>query len=82
MWFSCKKLRQIFAIINLYNYKIDIIDSVQSVACSSQNYLQNDSIKQFIKDIANIDYYHLSVTEAFTFIETISNKAKNILQSF
>ena len=80
--FPVKNIDKYLHLIKLNNYEIDIIDSINAPSCSSQEYLFNDNAKQFIKDIANIDYYHLSVTEAFTFIETISNKAKNILQSF
>ena len=80
--FPVKNLDKYLHVLKLYNYEIDIIDSIQSTAYSSQNYLQNDSVKKLIEDIATIDFNHLSITEAFSFIEDITNKAQSLLKYF
>lgn len=79
--FPVKNADKYLNIIKLNNYKLDIIDSVNSPPCSSNNHIFNNTAKKFIKYIADIDYYNLSVSEAFTLIETITSKAKNLLNT-
>lgn len=79
--FPVKNSDKYINLIKLNNYELDIIDSINSPSCSSNNHIFNDSSKKFMKYIADIDYYNLSVSEAFALIETITSKAKNLLNT-
>lgn len=78
--FPVKNIDKYLHLIKLNNYEIDIIDSATSSTYSSKEYLFHDNAKKFIQDIAHTDYYHLSVSEAFAFIEQITDRAKHILE--
>ena len=79
--FPVKNLDKYLTLFKLSNFDVDIIDSVDSPSCAGQTYLFNDNAKNFIKDLANIDYYNLSVSEAFSLLEKISKKAKQLLNN-
>ena len=78
--FPVKNADKYIHLIKLNNYEIDIIDSSNPSAYSNFNYVLNEQIKQFIMDLSEIDYYQLSVSEAFALIEKISNTAKKFFQ--
>lgn len=78
--FPVKNIDKYLNLLKINNYEIDIVDSTNLPPCSSRQYLQNDEINKFITNIANVDYEHLSITEAFSFIEDIISKAQNLLQ--
>lgn len=77
--FPVKNIDKYLHLIKLNNYEIDIIDSAISSTYSSKDYLFYDNAKKFIQDIAQRNYYHLSVSEAFAFIEEITARAKQII---
>lgn len=77
--FPVKNIDKYLHLIKLNNYEIDIIDSAISSTYSSKDYLFYDNAKKFIQDIAQTNYYHLSVSEAFAFIEEITARAKQII---
>lgn len=79
--FPVKNIDKYIHLIKLNNYEVDIIDSIQS-SYSSQDYIFNDNAKEFIQYISNIDYYNLSVSEAFALIEEITSKAKDLTKHF
>ncbi len=80
--FPVKNIDKYLNLIKINNYEIDIIDSINAPSCSSQDYLFYDNAKQFIKELSNIDYYNLSVSEAFALIEDITAKAKDLVKYF
>lgn len=79
--FPVKNANKYLNLIKLNNYELDIIDSINSPSYSNNTHLFNDNAKKFIKDIANIDYCNLSVSEAFTLLETLATKAKQLLNN-
>ncbi len=80
--FPVKNLEKYLHLIKLNNYQVDIIDSIITSSCSSQNYIVHANVKQFIHYLSNIDCYNLSVSEAFTLINEITLKAKNLSKYF
>lgn len=76
--FPVKNIDKYLHLIKLNNYKVDIVDSIQSPSCPSKDYIFNDNAKQFIQYISTIDYYNLSVSEAFVLIEELTSKAKDL----
>ena len=79
--FPVKNANKYLNLIKLNNYELDIIDSINSPSYSNNTHLFNDNAKKFINDIANIDYCNLSVSEAFTLLETLATKAKQLLNN-
>lgn len=79
--FPVKNADKYLHLIKLNNYQIDIIDSVSTPSYSSQDYMFNNHTKEFIKYLSTIDCYHLSVSEAFALIESITSKAKDLLKN-
>ena len=77
--FPVKNLDKYITLFKISNFDVDIVDSADSPSCSGQTYLFNNNAKIFIKDLANIDYYNLSVSEAFTLLEKITKKAKDLM---
>ena len=76
--FPVKNADKYIHLIKLNNYEIDIIDSFTTTSYSSKEYLLNDNVKQFIKELSEIDYYNLSVSKAFALLEEITAKAKKL----
>ncbi len=79
--FPVKNLDKYLHLITLNHYEVDIIDSVNSPSYSSQEYIFNDNAKKFITDLSTIDYYTLSVSEAFALIEKITSRAQELIKS-
>ena len=80
--FPVKTSEKYLNLIKLNNYEVDIIDSKSDIYYNSNNYIFNDMSKKFIKDISNIDYYNLSVSEAFELIKDITTRAKELEKYF
>ncbi len=80
--FPVKTSEKYLNLIKLNNYEVDIIDSKSDIYCNSNDYIFNDMSKKFIKDISNIDYYNLSVSEAFELIKDITTRAKELEKYF
>ena len=74
--FPVKTSEKYLNLIKLNNYEVDIIDSKSDIYYNSNDYIFNDMSKKFIKDISNIDYYNLSVSEAFELIKDIRTVIK------
>ena len=80
--FPVKTSEKYLNLIKLNNYEVDIIDSKSDIYYNSNDYIFNDMSKKFIKDISNIDYYNLSVSEAFELIKDITTRAKKLEKYF
>lgn len=80
--FPVKSAEKYIQLIKLNNYDLDIVDSVYSSIYSSNDYLLTNNAKEFIQNIAKIDYYNLSVSQVFSLIEDITNKAKDLTKYF
>ncbi len=80
--FPVKTSEKYLNLIKLNNYEVDIIDSKSDIYYNSNDYIFNDMSKKFIKDISNIDYYNLSVSEAFELIKDITTRAKELEKYF
>ncbi len=76
--FPIKNADKYINLIKINNYDIDIVDSSTPISYSSKEYLLNENVKQFIKELSEINYYHLSVSQAFALLENITTKAKKI----
>lgn len=76
--FPIKNADKYINLIKINNYDIDIVDSSTPTSYSIKEYLLNDNVKQFIKELSEIDYYNLSVSEAFALLENITAKVKKL----
>ena len=79
--FPVKNVDKYLKLIKLNNYEIDIVDSINSTSCPSEDFMFNDKEKKFIKELSNINYDNLSISEAFKLIETITTKAQNLIKN-
>lgn len=79
--FPVKNIDKYLKLIKLNNYEIDIVDSMNSTSCPSADFMFNDNAKKFIKELSNINYDNLSISEAFKLIETITTKAQNLIKN-
>ena len=76
--FPVKYAEKYINLIKLNNYTLDIVDSSLTPS-SSNSHVINEQVSLFIQDLAKIDCYHLSVSEAFALLEDITAKAKKLL---
>ena len=65
------------------NYKLIILHSGMSEKGKQEiKEFEQENIKIEFKDISNIDYYNLSVSEAFELIKDITTRAKELEKYF
>ena len=78
--FPVKNSEKYLNLLKLNNYDVEIVESIDSQASPKEQIFYANA-KNFIKDLSNIDYTNISVSEAFSLLEKISLQAKNYLNT-
>ena len=74
--FPVNNLAKYSTLIENAGYKVNIVNSNTEETHSSNDYILNSNIKDFIYKLSTIDSNSLSIREAYSFIETINKQAK------
>ncbi len=78
--FPINNLSKYSNLINLSGYKVSIVDSSSNEIHSSNEYILNSKVKDFVQEVSNIDLNTLSISEAYSFIEDINKQAKEFVK--
>ena len=78
--FPVNNLAKYTSLIQNNGYKISIVDSHTKETHSSSEYILNAKIKNFVKEISSINSNSLSIREAYSFIDKISEQAKKFVE--
>lgn len=78
--FPVNNLNKYINLINSSGYKVNIIDSNNKEVYQSNDYILNEDIKNFIKNISTIDTNLLSISEAYEKLDFISSTANKIIK--
>lgn len=76
--FPSNTLNKYQDLIKNMGYDISIIDSSSTMNHSSENSISNEEIKKFLKYLSNINPDNLSIIEAYSLLNNISSKAKEL----
>lgn len=77
--FPCSSFDKYYLMLTNINKEFKIID--KEMISNSTVYLENKEILELLNKIKDVDVNSLSVSEAFSFIENISENSKKILES-
>ena len=78
--FPINNLSKYSNLINSSGYQVSIVDSSSNETHSTDEYILNSKIKNFVQEVSKIDFNNLSIREAYSFIETISERAKKFVK--
>lgn len=78
--FPVSTLNKYMNILQNLGYDVEIIDQIDQLPISTTNYILNNSINDLLSFISSIDSNTLSISEAYSFIDLISDKAQKILK--
>lgn len=76
--FPSTVLNKYLNLIKSLNYNVNIIDDLNSVPLSCNNYISNEKIKELITLLSSIDSNNLSIKEIYSLVDDLSNQAKKI----
>ena len=65
-------------LLNEKNLSFKVIDSSNNTSFLPNEYILNSKIEKLLKEIASVNANDLSISEAYDFIEKISNECKTI----
>lgn len=76
--FPCNSLDKYLKIFKAFNLPVNIVDSENSTNYTLKEFELNKASLEILELIKNVDTDNLSVLEAYSFIETLKDKAINI----
>ncbi len=76
--FPIQNLNKYIILFKEHNLEIDIIDSVLQPSYSSDDYISNSNIKNFLEELSNINTKTLSIKEIYSLVDKIIIKAKEL----
>ena len=79
--FPVQNLNKYIILFKEHNLEIDIIDSVLQPSYSSDDYLSNSNIKNFLDELSNINTETLSIKEIYSLVDKIIIKAKELTKN-
>lgn len=74
--FPINNLSKYSSIIQSAGYEVHVVDSSTEKTHSSNDYILNSDIKKFVQKLSTLDSNTLSISEAYSLIESISQQAK------
>lgn len=77
--FPRSQLNRYLDILNKNKYKFKIVDSNSYLAYSQKDFLSNNKIKVFIKDLSNICTDSVSISQSYDLLDKISKTANEII---
>lgn len=78
--FPISSLEKYSSLIQLTDYKFQIIDSSSNINYSLKNYSLNENIKTFLLQISDLDTNNLSIKEAYEILDNFKNTSTNLLK--
>ena len=79
--FPVQNLNKYIILFKEHNLEIDIIDSVLQPSYSSDDYISNSNIKNFLDELSNINTETLSIKEIYSLVDKIIIKAKELTKN-
>lgn len=65
-----------------HNLDVEILDSILENSSSYRDYISNSDIKNFLDEISNINSETLSIKEAYTLIDKIIIRSKDLKEKY
>ena len=78
--FPINNLSKYSSLVSQAGYELSIVDSSTNTTHSSNEYILNKQVKDFVQKLSQIDSNHLSISEAYSFIENINEEAKSFIK--
>ena len=78
--FPINNLSKYSQLVTNAGYNLSISDSSTKETHSSNEYILNSEIKNFVQKVSNIDSNTLSISEAYSFIDNIKHQAKEFIK--
>lgn len=76
--FPCSSIDKYLSLFKSYNLNIRLIEHNKNVSYSVENFKKEQCINDIILEIKNADVEHFSISEAYSFIENLQKKFKNL----
>lgn len=80
--FPTSQLEKYTNLFKLANLSFKIIDSSNKSIYSPKSLILDDQLKLFLEKISSVKAYDLSISNAFNFIDTISEESKYLLGEY
>ena len=77
--FPIQNIDKYLKIIKNSNYTVEILNSSSSTPLTDESFTLTNDIQKFLIELSNINSETLSIKEAFSIIENISNTAKGFI---
>lgn len=78
--FPVNNLAKYLNLIKNTDFKVEILDSSSSPSYSSESYISNSNIQNFLLELSKIDSESLSIKEAYLLIDKIHSQAKTFIE--
>ena len=78
--FPVNNLAKYLNLIKNTDFKVEILDSSSSPSYSSESYISNSNILNFLLELSKIDSESLSIKEAYLLIDKIHSQAKTFIE--
>ena len=77
--FPANSLQKYLKLLSFTDYNIKIIDNSNTTSYTINDYGLNIEIKELLQKISNINTENISISEAYSLLNTLKNKAKKII---
>lgn len=78
--FPVNNLDKYLTLLQENRFDVCLVNSLETAPVTPKNYLLNSEVEDLLLNLAQTDSNNLSIKEAYSIIEDLSSKAKNIIE--
>lgn len=78
--FPISSLEKYSSLLQLTDYKFQIIDTFSNINYSLKNYSLNENIRNFLLQVSDLDTNNLSVKDAYEVLDNLKSTSANLLK--
>lgn len=78
--FPISSLEKYSSLLQLTDYKFQIIDTSSNINYSLKNYSLNENIRNFLLQVSDLDTNNLSVKDAYEVLDNLKSTSANLLK--